>query len=111
MLNNMVFRVRDDQLKSENSWQYILHRHISYFADEDSLNGFLQHIGVDNPFFERFVAVAKEFNHTVPRQPLSHWEYVEPGLRDLVGKMTNLDPAMRISAADALNHFWFSQKS
>jgi hypothetical protein len=32
----------------------ILSRHISYFADEDGLNGLLQHIGEENAFYQRF---------------------------------------------------------
>ena len=108
MLNEMAFKVSDEQLMANDSWQYILRRHVSYFADEDGLNGFLQHIGKDNPFFERFVAIAQGFSPGDARQPFSHWEYAEPDLRDLIGKMTNLDPKRRISARDALDHRWFS---
>lgn len=109
MLNEMVFRVSDDQLAADDSWRYILRRHISYFADDDGINGFLQHIGQENPFFERIVALSQDFPPGDRRQPFSHWEYVEPELRDLVGKMTNLDPARRITAQNALSHRWFTK--
>ena len=108
MLNEMVFEVSDDQLKADSLWQYVLRRHISYFADEDGLNGYLQHIGKDNPFFERIVVISQDFPPGDRRQPFSHWDYVEPDLRDLIGKMTNLDPTRRVSARDALEHRWFS---
>lgn len=109
MLNEMVFRVSDDQLKSADSWRYILRRHISYFADEDGLNGFLEHIGEENPFYKRLIDLADSFGPGNPRQPFQRWGYVEPELRDLVGKMTNLDPTKRINAREALQHRWFRQ--
>jgi len=111
MLNEMVFRVSDDQLGADDSWRYILRRHISYVADDDGINGLLQHIGQVNPFFERIVALSQDFPPGDRRQPFSHWEYVEPELRDLVIKMTSLDPTRRISAQGALAHRWFSQSS
>ncbi|KAK2748717.1 hypothetical protein FQN57_000298 [Myotisia sp. PD_48] len=101
MVNEMVFRIR----------RYILRRHISYFADEDSLNGFLQHIGIENIFYERLVALASSFTAGDLRQPFKTWDYVDLSLTDLVGNMTNLDPTKRITAREALQHHWFSQSS
>ncbi|QVM09325.1 hypothetical protein D8B26_003988 [Coccidioides posadasii str. Silveira] len=111
MVNEMVFRVSDNQLQAEDSWRYVLRRHIYYFADEDSFNGFLQHIGKENIFYERLVALASSFTPGNLRQPFQTWDYVDPNLRDLVGKMTNLDPTRRITARGALQHRWFSQAS
>jgi serine/threonine protein kinase len=34
---------------------------------------------------------------------------VEPEFRDLIVKMTNLDPTMRITARQALEHPWFKE--
>lgn len=109
MVNEMVFRVNDDQLKSTDSWRHILCRHISYFADEDGFNGFLEHIGKENPFYERLIDLASSFGPGNPMQPFHRWGYVEPELRDLVGKMTNLDPTKRITAREALQHRWFGE--
>lgn len=111
MVNEMVFRVSDDQLNASDSWRYILRRHISYFADEDGLNGFLQHIGKENPFYERLVSLTNSFTSEDLRQPFHSWDYVEQDLKDLVGKMTNLDPTRRITAREALEHRWFNQTS
>jgi serine/threonine protein kinase len=111
MVNEMVFRVNDDQLNAADSWRYILPRHTSYFADEDGLNGLLQHIGEENAFYQRFIDLAGSFGPGNPRQPFECWEYVEDELRDLVGKMTNLDPRRRITAREALQHPWFSKTS
>ncbi|EER39169.1 conserved hypothetical protein [Histoplasma capsulatum H143] len=109
MLNEMVFRVSDCELYASDSWRYVLQRHISYFADEQGLIGLLKHIGEDNPFHGRLIALAGDFNSGNPRMPFEAWEPVDPEFRDLVGKMTNLDPTRRITARQALEHSWFSQ--
>ncbi|OTA65185.1 kinase-like protein [Hypoxylon sp. EC38] len=108
MLNEMIFLVSNDQLNAEDSWRYILRRHLSYFADRDGFNGFLQHIGEENPFYERVIALANDFLPGNRRQPFEAWEDVDPIFKDLVIKMTRLDPALRITARDALKHPWFS---
>ncbi|KAL2787004.1 kinase-like domain-containing protein [Aspergillus keveii] len=94
MVNEMVFRVPDSHLNAEDSWLHILFRHISYFGDEEGVNGLLEHIGEANN----------------PRQPLEAWRYLEPDLRDLIGKMTRLDPKNRITAKEALDHPWFGDR-
>ncbi|KAI1865297.1 uncharacterized protein JN550_008345 [Neoarthrinium moseri] len=111
MLNDMVLRVTDEQLGGRDVWWHILRRHVSFFADEDGLKGLLQHIGEENVFFQRFIAVAADFDAEKPRKPFALWHYVDLELRDLVVKMTNLDPARRITARKALDHPWFRQNS
>lgn len=101
----------DDQLRAADSWRHILLRHISYFANQDDLSGFLEHTGVENPFYERLIYLTSGFGPGNPMQPFRYWDYMEPDLRDLVGKvgkMTRLDPTRRITARDALQHRWFS---
>ncbi|KAI1397079.1 kinase-like protein [Hypoxylon fuscum] len=107
MLNEMVFLVGNEQLHAEDSWRYILRRHLSYFADKDGFNGFLQHIGQENPFYERVIALANDFPPGNRRQPFETWEDVDPIFQDLAIKMTRLDPALRVTARDALGHPWF----
>ncbi|KAI0536380.1 kinase-like domain-containing protein [Xylaria digitata] len=109
IMNEMVLLVSDGQLNAEDSWRYILRLHLSYFADRDGFNGFLQHIGEDNPFHERVMAIANDFPPGNRRQPFELWGDVDPIFRDLVVKMTRLDPVLRITAKEALNHPWFSQ--
>lgn len=109
MVGEMVFLVPQDQLKAEDSWRHILRRHVSYFADEDSLKGFLSHIQMDNPFFERVADLVTTFVPGDLRQPIEKWRYLEPDLKDLVSKMTIMDPARRITAKEALEHRWFNQ--
>jgi serine/threonine protein kinase len=110
MLNEMCLRASDEQLAASDSWRHVLRRQISFFGEEDSLKGLLQWIGEKNPFFERLIALAGTFDHSANlRKPVRLWFYVEAQLRDLICKMTNLDPEERITAREALEHPWFAQ--
>lgn len=71
MLNHTVFRPTDEELNGDMAWWYILRRHISYFADEEGFQGLLRHVGQGNPFFERFIALAKDFGVEKPRKPFA----------------------------------------
>jgi serine/threonine protein kinase len=108
MLKQMVFLPGEDAENSANgeSWRAILHNHISYFADEDGFNGLLQQIGAKNKYFERLRALAPE---VTPRKPFALWQPMNPEFRDLILKMTHLNPKRRITAREALEHPWFRQ--
>lgn len=108
MLDDIVLRVSDEELGGDDAWWHILRRHISFFADEDGFQGLLGHIGEENVFFERLIALAGDFGPGKRRKPFAFWQYADAELRDLVVKMTNLDPARRITAKEALEHPWFS---
>ncbi|KXJ86817.1 kinase-like domain-containing protein, partial [Microdochium bolleyi] len=113
MLNHMVFYVGQDKLKAPDSWRHIFWRHVSYFGDKEGYVGFLDYIGdsKDNAFAERLLNVENQGEFPPdgcgPRQPFSTWEGVNPDFKDLVGKMTSLDPRRRITAREALGHRWF----
>lgn len=109
MLNDMVLRASEEELAASDPWRYILRRQISFFGEEEGLRGFLQWIGEANPFFERFLALAGSFDAANPRKPFGKWHFVDAQFRDLVCKMTTLDPARRITALEALKHPWFAQ--
>ncbi|KAK4042852.1 kinase-like domain-containing protein [Parachaetomium inaequale] len=107
MLNHTVFRPSDEELDGDMAWWHILRLHISYFADEEGFRGLLKHVGQENPFFDRLIALAGDFDAEKLRKPFALWHYVDAGFRDLVGKMANLDPKKRITATEALQHPWF----
>lgn len=112
MLNKMVFLdgLGEEELACEDAWRHILQRHVSYFAtDEDSFRGLLRHVEHEDPWFDRFAALAGDFNADKPRKPFAGWMYVDAEFRDLIGKMTNLDPARRITAREALEHPWMQE--
>ncbi len=71
-----------------------------------------QHIGEGNPFYESVIAIVNDLPpslETADRLPSESWDDVGPIFRDLVVKMTRLDPALRITAREALDHPWFSR--
>ncbi|ELR03992.1 hypothetical protein GMDG_06512 [Pseudogymnoascus destructans 20631-21] len=103
----MVFRISDSELAASDTWRYILRRHISFFGEEEGFQGLLQWIGEDNPSFEHLITLAGSFNATKPREPFATWLFVDAEFRDLVCRMTVLDPARGITAAQALEHPWF----
>lgn len=106
MANEMVLRVPDEQLNAADAWRYILRLHLSYFADLDGMERFLEHIGKPNPFFDRNLELINTFGPENPRQPVECWGFLEPELRDLVARMTYLDPRGRVTAREALEHSW-----
>jgi serine/threonine protein kinase len=52
--------------------------------------------------------IAEGFSKEFPRAPFALWEGIDPAFKDLVGKMTNIDPKRRITAHEALSHQWFA---
>ena len=82
-----------------------------FFAEEESFKGLLQWIGERNPFFERLITLARSFDAMDRRKPFKYWYFVDAQFRDLVCKMTTLDPARRITALEALRHPWFANET
>lgn len=111
MYDIMVFNLREEQHTNEDLWRPVLRRHISYFSDIDSLEGFLAHIGQENQFSSGLLDLANSFVPGDLRRPFARWNFVPPELRGLVCQMTNLDPGKRITARQALSHPWFRQDS
>lgn len=85
----------------------VLERQLSYFSDWESLNGLLQHLG-NSLSVQIFTVIAEGFNEEFPRAPFSQRKDIDPEFKDLVGKMTTVDPKKRITAHEALSHRWFA---
>ncbi|KAJ5086898.1 hypothetical protein NUU61_008205 [Penicillium alfredii] len=83
MHNIMAFHISQEHLSAKDMWRPILRRDISYFADEDSLNRLLTHMGKENEFFFRLIELAGSFTPGDLRQPFASWDFVQPELRDL----------------------------
>lgn len=90
----------------------ILERQLSYFAEPDTFNSLLGHLGPESPWCEIFTVIRSGFNDRNLRKPFRLWKGEKPGFdedfKDLVGGMTNFDPALRITAREALAHRWFA---
>lgn len=107
MLNEMVFYTGEEVSSAQEHSSTILSRRISYFGDQEGFKGILEHLGDDNPLTERIIGLASEFSVSKPRKPFQARHGVDAQFRDLVWRMTNLDPAARITARKALDHEWF----
>ncbi|KAL8717814.1 MAG: hypothetical protein Q9225_004987 [Loekoesia sp. 1 TL-2023] len=103
----VIFAINEEKLEEGvDPLAVVLRRQISYFADPAGLLGFLNYIGEESPWFEVFGDIIDKS----PRQPFylwKGWEDVDKDFKDLVGRLTNFDPAKRITAREALEHPWF----
>ncbi|KAL1845165.1 hypothetical protein VTK73DRAFT_1000 [Phialemonium thermophilum] len=110
MLRIVVLRT-DSELDPKGREREIVRRLLSTFGDREGLVGFVEnHLDADSQAFGELVLdVMREFNATNPRTPFSMWAGVDEGFRDVVVKMTSLDPARRITAREALAHPWFRE--
>ncbi|KAK4232712.1 kinase-like domain-containing protein [Achaetomium macrosporum] len=95
----------------EEQAELILRRHLSFFASEmEDFEGFIvYHGGDDNPFVKRLKELLCTFSEEEPRLPFGRWQQVDPQFRDLICKMTCMDPSRRITAREALQHPWFAE--
>jgi hypothetical protein len=71
MLKRVIFAVDEEELaESEEPLSVVLDRQMSYFADEDGLNGLLKHLG-DSPWCEVFKVIRDGFNKSKSVHPHS----------------------------------------
>jgi serine/threonine protein kinase len=106
MNNTMIFKV--NHLPHEEAKHTMLTRHLSYFGDEEGLLGLLKLIGKENPFRNYLLGITRTMDK---RQPVHMWSHMDDEFKNLIIKMTNLDPAKRITAREALKHPWFAKES
>jgi serine/threonine protein kinase len=100
--------VADEELgEGEDKLASIIERQLSYFSDWESFEGLLQHLG-DSPWTQIFDVIALGFGEENPRAPLALWKDIDPEFKNLVGKLTTVDPKKRITAHEALSHQWFA---
>jgi serine/threonine protein kinase len=85
----------------------VLERQLSYFSDWEGVEGLIRYLG-DSPWAQLIAMVAADFNADNPRRPFELWQDLDPDFKDLVVRMTNVDPTRRLTAKEALEHKWFA---
>lgn len=107
----VFFTDKANRASPEEQADLILRRHLSFFASEmDDFEGFIAyHGGDDNPFVNHLKDLLCTFGENDPRRPFGKWQQVDPQFRDLICKMTFMDPSRRITAREALQHPWFAE--
>ncbi|KAK5133296.1 hypothetical protein LTR08_008030 [Meristemomyces frigidus] len=106
----VIFAVDESELsEGEDKLAIVLERQISYFADEDGLNGFLRYIGAESPWCEILQVIRSGFGEAQPRKPFALWHggKLDDDFKALVGGLTDFDPGKRLTAPQALAHRWF----
>ncbi|KAK0925656.1 hypothetical protein LTR29_018015 [Friedmanniomyces endolithicus] len=107
----VIFAVDESKLaEGVDKLAVVLERQISYFADEDGLSGLLRYLGDESPWYQIFQVIKGGFGKEQPRKPFALWEgpNLDEDFKDLVERLTNFDPAKRITAQQALAHRWFT---
>jgi serine/threonine protein kinase len=108
MLRKIIFRIDSEGLSGADEERLVIRRLLSHFGDGPGLVGLIDHLDDSVAAWRDFVLdIIPEFTTTNPRKPFSMWVEVDEGFRDVVTKMTSLDPANRITAREALEHPWF----
>lgn len=114
MLGNFIFG-RDEDMRLHESRGIFPHvvrlqRQVSYFGDKAGLDGLMAH--VDDVKGHREVLrllyedrVSDDHSY----RPFEEWPDIkDDGFKDVIGKMTSLDPRRRATASELLEHSWFS---
>ncbi|EFW16502.1 conserved hypothetical protein [Coccidioides posadasii str. Silveira] len=110
MLKEAIFSMDESQLpEGVEPLSVILERQLSYFANAESLNGFLAYLGDENPWCNAFKTLWEGFNERNPRKPFSMCQDIDKDFRDLVCALMHFDPPKRITAETALKHPWFTR--
>jgi serine/threonine protein kinase len=109
MLKMILFQLPDNFPSGVDPIPFILERQFSYFGDRTGVAGLIEHVGPDSPWQETFTEVmSRLIKKDNPPRPFIGWQDVEDaGFKDVVGRMTKLDPKQRITAREALEHPWF----
>ncbi|EGD97506.1 CMGC/CDK protein kinase [Trichophyton tonsurans CBS 112818] len=98
--------MRSELGAGEDILAHVIEQQISYFADEDSVQEFLELIR-ESAWAEVFKITRDGFNKENPRKPFALWKGMDPVFKDLICRMTHFNPRKRITAREALKYDWF----
>ncbi|KAF3895034.1 Calcium/calmodulin dependent protein kinase [Trichophyton interdigitale] len=104
----LIFSVDESELGAGEILAHVIEQQIPYFADEDSIQEFLELIR-ESPWAEVFKITRDGFNKENPRKPFALWKGVDPVFKELICRMTHFNPMKRITAREALEHDWFKE--
>ncbi|OBT84108.1 hypothetical protein VE02_07753 [Pseudogymnoascus sp. 03VT05] len=108
MLRKIIFRIDSEGLSRADEERLAIKRLLSHFGNGPGLVGLIDHLDDSVAAWRDLILdVIPEFTTTNPRKPFSMRVEVDEEFRDIVTKMTSLDPARRITAREALKHPWF----
>jgi serine/threonine protein kinase len=114
MLGRVIFGPDDDFQKHQAQGIFPalirLQRQVSYFGDQEGLNGLIKHVGDEevNCQILRDLWEART-EDDVPYEPFSDWPDVsDAAFKDLIRGMMNLNPTKRVTAGQALEHPWLA---
>ncbi|KAL9026326.1 MAG: hypothetical protein Q9196_004994 [Gyalolechia fulgens] len=85
----------------------VLHRMISYFGPVPM--GLLEHIN-DDGWCIALIDINRSFNDSNPAKPFSMWKgfpQLDTSTKNFIGRMVELDPAKRATAAELLQDSWW----
>jgi serine/threonine protein kinase len=87
-----------------------LQRQVSYFGDQEGLNGLMKHVGDEEVNCQILQMLWEERNEQwIPYKPFSTWSDIQDDtFKDLIQGLMNLDPARRLTVQQALGHPWFA---
>jgi serine/threonine protein kinase len=114
MLGRVIFGTDDDVHKHQAQGALPalirLQRRVSYFGDQEGVNGLLKHITDDDTNCQvlRMLWEERSEEH-ITYKPFSQWPDAGDAMfKNFIRGLTNLDPKKRASAHQALEHPWLS---
>ncbi|EGC48867.1 calcium/calmodulin dependent protein kinase [Histoplasma capsulatum var. duboisii H88] len=114
MLGQVIFGADEDLKKHElqGAFPHVirLQRQVSFFGYQEGLNGLMKHVGDEeiNRQVLGFLWDDRVADYH-PYKPFSDWPNVnDDKFKDVIHRMTNLDPQKRATACEVLEHPWFA---
>ena len=107
MLKQLVFWIdKKDLAEGEERYIHALKCQVALFADEAGLEALLKHLA-DDASDEILQVLRDGLKESTPRNQFASWEDLDPDFKDLIVRLTNFDPAKRLTARETLEHRWF----